>query len=118
VLVADDDELVAKVMCAALRSRGYDVTHAENGLRAWELLSADLKRFDLLLVDVRMPLLTGVDFIRMARAAQYQGKIVVVSGSVTVAELESIEGCDVERVLRKPFGVRDLIEVVQAVMAA
>jgi two-component system chemotaxis response regulator CheY len=65
VLVIDDASLVRLYYRAALESAGFEVTEALNGLEALELVLAT--HFDLLIVDVNMPQLDGLSFLRTLR---------------------------------------------------
>ena len=65
LLVVDDNELNRDMLSRRLKSRGYEVTTAEDGQKALELVSAE--RFDLILLDIMMPVLSGIDVLRAIR---------------------------------------------------
>src|SRR4029450_5072295 len=65
LLVVDDERSMRELLSIVLRREGYDVTLAENGRRAIELLERG--RFDLLVSDIKMPDMTGVDVLRAAK---------------------------------------------------
>jgi two-component system chemotaxis response regulator CheY len=66
VLVVDDASLVRLYYRSALEGAGFDVAEAWNGLEALETLLAE--RFDLVIVDVNMPQMDGLSFLRTLRA--------------------------------------------------
>ncbi len=66
VLVVDDDEQMRQLLVDTLRN-GYDVETAEDGAQAWQRVSSDPSRYDLILLDVKMPIMSGVTFLRQLR---------------------------------------------------
>src|SRR5207302_1371569 len=66
LLVVDDNELNRDMLSRRLRARGYEVVTAEDGRRALGLLRA--QRLDLVLLDVMMPVLSGLDVLKAIRA--------------------------------------------------
>ncbi len=83
ILVADDDRLVRLIYADALRAVGHEVETAADGLVAWERLAAE--PFDLLLTDLLMPGLDGLELLDRAKRAQ-PGLEVMVLTSVSTAE--------------------------------
>ena len=83
VLVAEDDSDVRGVMARSLRALGLDVTEADDGGRMLVALASRLddKRpvFDLIVTDVRMPVLDGLEVLRGLRAAQRSTPLVIVT---------------------------------------
>ena len=65
VLVVDDERSMRELLSIVLRREGYDVTLAENGRMALDQL--DRARFDLLISDIKMPDMSGVDVLRAAK---------------------------------------------------
>lgn len=65
ILVVDDNDMNRDILCRRLERKGYDVTPAENGVRALELLGA--VSFDLVLLDIMMPVVSGLDVLRSIR---------------------------------------------------
>ncbi len=113
VLLVEDEALVASTAATLLQRSGHAVTHRPNGADAWALLLADPVAFDLLLVDVNMPRMSGIDLIRHVRETRYHGAIVVMSGRITDQERRALEQLHVEDILAKPFGGAELIETVR-----
>ena len=110
ILLVDDEADCRETIAAMLAVSGYSVTSAEGGGQALRLLDEGL-HVDLLLVDVAMPEMTGVDLARIVRGRHPALPIVFVTGG----EGERISG---ERwVLAKPFLTRTLVEMLQAALA-
>jgi len=68
LLVVDDDEIILTITQDDLESCGYDVTTAEDGAIAWEMIDRDPARFDLILLDKVMPKLDGIALLKRIRA--------------------------------------------------
>lgn len=111
ILVVDDDETMREICTEVLRSEGYDVSTATNG---WEALGLIGLNWDIIVSDVNMPGLDGVGFYRAAvsRLPEISGRFIFMSGDHNSARV--IEGMNC-RLVRKPFKVRDLLDVVSSV---
>jgi signal transduction histidine kinase len=112
VLLIDDDKVVADVMAAVLRKKGYRVRCIRDGLLAWEHLQANIATHDLLVVDINMPGLDGIELARRARNAGYVGHIMIVSGRLTSEDTGQFAGVRVDAVLVKPFNNDELMRAV------
>ena len=110
ILVVDDDPDVRWVTAEFLRGIGHDVTEARNGGSALTILERS-DPFDLLVMDLAMPGLSGAETVRLARRTRPDLKALFCTGYADVSRLEDETGGDV--LLRKPFGPTALIEAVQ-----
>ena len=116
VLLADADETNAMFETAALELLGWDVVRVRDGSSAVAL--ATTGRFDLLLLEFRMPLLDGVEAARAIRRFEEGGMrprlpIVALTASVMPHEIAGCEAAGMDEVLRKPFtlaGMRGALE--------
>jgi CheY-like chemotaxis protein len=113
VLLIDDDKVVADAMSAVLRKKGYRVRCIRDGLLAWEHLQANLATHDLLVVDINMPGLDGIELARRARKAGYGGHIMIVSGRLTSEDTGQFADVGVDAVLVKPFNNDELMQAVK-----
>ncbi len=114
VLVADDDEGVRSTACEILRGEGYDVSEAEDGQVALEILKDE--GADVLVLDVRMPRRDG---IAVLDALDDPPVVVLVSAFSLDDDLRAHLGDKVFRYLRKPVAPQVLLDVVaQAAQAA
>ncbi len=78
LLVVDDDEFFLALLRSSLETAGYQVTTADNGESAWELLSAAPQPFDLVLLDKQMPKLDGIALLKRIRASESLQDIPVI----------------------------------------
>lgn len=101
VLLVDDDAAVSRALASVLRRAGYDVTTASTATEAEQLLT---RRFDAMVLDLRMPEMRGDAFYFLACARQpwLSCRALFVTGDITEQAEEIIEntGC---RFLLKPF---------------
>jgi CheY-like chemotaxis protein len=84
ILVVDDEDAIRLTLSTLLRRRGYAVTTAASGAEALALI--DQQRFDLLLLDLMMPGLTGIDVARYAQQHQPAAAILFLTGSSAIGE--------------------------------
>ena len=106
VLLVDDHEEVRETTAAVLRDLGHRVVEAANGSEALELLKTATCKFDLLVSDYAMPLLSGADFLREARAICTEVPALIITG---YAEPDMIQGLPKGvHTLLKPFTPRAL----------
>lgn len=114
ILLAEDDEGLRTFLAASLRNAGHEVSDVGDGSVAEQLLA--LGPYDLLLADVVMPGLDGVELARRASERQPGLRIVFITGFAAVA----LQGLDRHRlgarVLSKPFHLRELVQEVEAVL--
>jgi CheY-like chemotaxis protein len=117
ILIAEDEE-VLRAMCArALAAEGHHVETAGDGSEALELLIRERGRFDLLLTDVRMPIMDGIA-LALAAARDFPDlTILLMTGYAD--QRERAQGLDalVHDVIAKPFSVAELRGAVSEALA-
>ncbi len=110
VLIVDDDLTIAELNQAVFVGRDWDVRTAYNGTGA--LASINEMRPDLVLLDLMLPDLPGERVLDSIRSLRLPTKVIVVTGRyVTEKDFEAWRGM-VIRVLRKPYPISDLAELV------
>jgi len=115
VLVVDDEEIIASTLATILRNSGFEATHFSSPLEALRVAQADAP--DLLISDVAMPLLSGVELAIAVRKHCPDCKILLFSGQAFTAHLLEAarkDGHDFE-LLMKPIHPTDLLKKVQKV---
>ncbi len=108
IMVVDDDPDVREVAVSSLESLGYHMLAAENGAAALDLLARG-GPVDLLIVDMAMPGMNGVELIRRARERQGDLRAMLVTGHADIAAFAPAEG---DLVLQKPYRLERLAENV------
>jgi CheY-like chemotaxis protein len=116
ILVIDDEELITKSLLRLLSAEGYNVAVAKNGSEALDRVKgAD---FDLIVSDVRMPELDGIETIRQIRAYleksnKNQIPEILITGYADKEKYETAMDLKVADYLYKPFDREDFLKVVK-----
>ncbi len=116
ILLAEDDESMRRFLVKALERAGYNVVSFADGAQAYDRLREE--PFTLLLTDIVMPEMDGIELARRASELDPELKIMFITGFAAVA-LNSEESAAREaKVLSKPFHLRDLVDEVDRLLAA
>lgn len=116
ILVAEDDLGVRDLLQAALGRAGHAVILTRNGDEAMAILEADSPEVDLLVSDINMPGLGGVELMSLARARAASLPIVMMSGTNRAAFKPEVLAADIT-VLEKPFTLQQLLDAIQSALA-
>jgi two-component system cell cycle response regulator CpdR len=116
ILLAEDDESLRKFLAQALVRAGHDVSDFGDGSEAWERLKAG--PFDLLLTDIVMPGMDGIELAKRAAELNAALKIMFITGFAAVALHPSSQAPKQAKVLSKPFHLREIVAEVDRMIAA
>jgi two-component system cell cycle response regulator CpdR len=116
ILLAEDDEDMRRFLVKALAKAGYDVVSFGNGLDAYERLKEE--PFTLLLTDIVMPEMDGIELARKASELDPDLKIMFITGFAAVALNPDSHAPKDAKILSKPFHLRDLVDQVERMLAA
>jgi two-component system NtrC family response regulator len=112
ILLVDDEERLLKALAKALREDGHEVTTSASGREALKLLS--LRSFDLLILDNRMPEITGLELVRELVASTVESdrpQILMMTAHATVESAITAMKLGALDYLQKPFEVDELLVV-------
>lgn len=118
ILLAEDDSSMRKFLGAALEKAGYTVAVCEDGLVALETIQAKPDDFDLLLADIVMPGMDGIELARKASEVCPTLKVMFITGFAAVAMGQKDKAPGQARVLSKPFHLKELVDQVEQMLAA
>ena len=112
----EDDASIRDIEVYALRSTGFEACGFEDGAEFWDALHARPLP-ELVVLDVMLPGLDGIELLRRMRAEEALAGIPVVMATARGAEYDKIQGLDLgaDYYLTKPFGVMELVSCVKAV---
>ena len=114
ILVAEDNKINFFVANKFLQSWGVKVTHAENGLTALELLGKN--KYDLVLMDLHMPVMDGVEASRIIRESENEElrnmPIVALTAAIMSESQDKIKDIFINDYVLKPFKPKDLYEKI------
>lgn len=116
ILLAEDDDSMRGFLERALGRAGYDVAAFANGAEAYERLTRE--PFTLLLTDIVMPRMDGIELARRASELDPDLKIMFITGFAAVVLNNADAAPKDARVLSKPFHLKDLVREVERLLAA
>ena len=116
ILLAEDNDDVAMLICNMLRDEGYSVSRAVDGQEALEMLREELP--DMLITDIAMPRMDGLELMRIVRADETMCCLPIVVVSARVEDHQRLEGISAgaEVYLAKPFINEELLLIVNKLL--
>jgi two-component system cell cycle response regulator CpdR len=116
ILLAEDDTDMRRFLVKALQTAGHEVISYDNGLSAYQRLREE--PFQLLLTDIVMPEMDGIELARRAAELDPDIKIMFITGFAAVALNSDSKAPRNAKVLSKPVHLRELVSEVQKMLAA
>lgn len=118
ILIADDEESMRLLVARAISMDGHEIVTAEDGAEALEILNRDNGAFDLLLTDIKMPVMDGIA-LALAAARDFPRVIILLmTGFADQRERASGLEAIVQDVITKPFSVADIRTAVANALAS
>lgn len=116
ILVVDDDAEIREVLCAILGSAGFDVFTAADGVQALDLLAG--YRVDLLIVDVMMPRLNGIEVCKAVRKMEWGTAVPIFMISADSSQVTQAACLDAgaTRFFVKPMAIDVFVDTIQALL--
>ena len=111
ILVVDDEAIIQTLLSEVLTEEGYEVTTADNGKEAIELL--ERSKFDLVITDIVMPVLNGIEVLLAAKRIDMSYPAIVITGYHSVDSVVRLVNLGAADYIAKPFNV-DLIRMTVA----
>ncbi|HEX7670903.1 MAG TPA: response regulator [Polyangiaceae bacterium] len=112
VLVIDDEELIRKLVITFLGGLGYTVLEAADGIEGIRMIEESTVGIELVLLDLIMPRMTGVECFARIRALAPEMPVVLVSGFAADHDVKELSARGAAGFLRKPFGIEELSRVI------
>ena len=116
ILVVEDEKRLAGTLADLLHRQGYTVDVSNDGVSGLDNALSGI--YDLVVLDVMLPGVSGIDLLRRMKASPALQEIPVVMATAKGAEYDRIQGLDLgaDYYLTKPFGVMELVSCVKAVL--
>ena len=114
ILLAEDDDSMRDFLERALASAGYEVVAFANGREAHDRLKEEA--FTLLLTDIVMPVMDGIELARRAAEIDPELKIMFITGFAAVTLNTDAQPPKDARVLSKPFHLKDLVREIDRLL--
>lgn len=114
ILVVDDEKNIRLTVQHSLIAADYEVETASNGLEGLQKFRAG--HFDLILMDLRMPQINGIEMLREIREQDQKAAAIVITAYLTIETLLEAFSLGVSDYIRKPFSPNDVRETVRRVL--
>jgi two-component system KDP operon response regulator KdpE len=116
ILVVDDEPQIRRVMRTTLTAHGYEVEDARSGEDGLEKLRAG--KYDLVLLDINMPGMGGVEACRTIRQERHGSELAIIMLTVRSAESDKVEALDAgaDDYVTKPFSTTELLARIRAAL--
>jgi CheY-like chemotaxis protein len=118
VLIADDEDSMRSLVARAVAMDGHETVTAADGAEALDILTGDARAFDLLLTDIKMPIMDGIA-LALAAARDFPDLVILLmTGFADQRERASGLNAIVHDVVTKPFSVADIRAAVAGALTA
>ena len=114
ILIADDEAGWRELLLYELQVEGYEVLTAENGFRALQILGDE--KVDLVITDICMAGMDGVDFIETFKKKNPEQKVLFITGYAVEEKLKKAQKLGAVPYLEKPFNMDDLFSTVRKIL--
>ena len=115
ILVAEDNLINQQLIAAQLKSLGYNADYALNGAAALELWKDE--KYDLLMTDIRMPVMDGIELVKQLRSMEIDGSqpapIIAITANAMHEDVKRCRNAGVDAVIAKPVDLNDLGRVLK-----
>ena len=118
VLIVDDDTIYQTVTSAMVNKMGYPVLNAYDGAEALTVFSEHEQNIGCILLDIHMPHMNGVEFLRNLRNQRKNVEVIIVTGYLNEAKREQLAPLSPRECLKKPVGPDVLLTKLQECMEA
>jgi DNA-binding response OmpR family regulator len=114
ILSVDDEFRVAHALAFALSHPDRKLTLASSADEALAKVTDHPEPFDVVIIDHKMPKVSGIELVQRLRATNFDGKIIVLSAHLTHENRRAYAELNVDSMLTKPFDVHELRQVVDS----
>ncbi|MDA0195315.1 MAG: response regulator [Bacteroidetes bacterium] len=118
IIVAEDSSVIQNLTKKILQIQNYEIIGVKNGIQVLEKLDED--HFDLILMDINMPLMNGMDCAKAIRTLQDETKakipIIAITGNAANYTLDDFKNVGIDNFLPKPLNFDNLVEMVKKYM--
>ena len=114
VLLADDEEGILEIMARKVAMQGYTVITAADGQQAWDKITTEAP--DIILLDVTMPKITGLEILKKLRAARPSKKwqpVILVSSLGEIRQVQEGLGLGADHYLTKPCSIEEVVKAIR-----
>ncbi len=113
ILLIDDESNLLKLLRRPLIKCGHSITEAHDGKQGWELFLENSHTFDVIVTDIKMPVLDGVDLLKRLREKEYDTPVIIMTGYEDIKSSIEVLRLGAFDFLLKPFQAKELIEILE-----
>ncbi len=117
IMVVDDEKMLLILTAEILRDEGFEVVTAQSGFECLDLLRSSARRFDLVLLDLHMPLMDGQETFQRIRGLRPDARVMLCTGHVQTDRLKHMLAAGLCGFIQKPLGPKEYVTSVRAVLA-
>lgn len=117
ILVVDDEAALTVTLQRILSRLNYQVVTCDNAFKALQLIQENPAAYDLVITDLTMPEMNGLDLARQIRAIRQNLPVILASGYTSELSSENLKAAGVRELLQKPVSLAGLAEVVHRVIS-
>ena len=121
IMIVEDEEPIVFSMSFVLRRKGYQVSAAQDGQQALDMLTEFMRADevpDLLICDMNLPVLTGIELIQKMHEVGVMLPIVAVTGGATAEIIHNLKVNGCTSVVTKPFDTHLIIEIIEEILSS
>jgi DNA-binding NtrC family response regulator len=107
ILVAEDEDITLKHLLNALQKQGYQAVGTQNGSDALQKIESD--HFDLLIADIKMPGMTGIELLEKIRDRQIEAEVIIITGFGSIGSVVDAMKKGAYDYVTKPFNLDELL---------
>jgi DNA-binding NtrC family response regulator len=113
LLIIDDEKGLLKILTKIFKTKNYDIHATDNPLKALQLIKTE--NFDLILLDLKMPIMNGLEFIEKTKDYNCNAHFLIITGATISPKLvSSIKGDSrIEGLIYKPFKIGYLVDIIK-----
>lgn len=114
VLVVDDDVVYRHLLTSRLTKAGYEILIANNGREALNWLRQPHQRPDLVILDLLMPQVSGVEVLEAIKTLPFKLPVILISGAEWPIARQAVIHSSPDAYLTKPFAMQSLLDKIEA----
>lgn len=118
IMVVDDEKMLLILTAEILREEGYEVVTAQSGFECLDQFRFGGRKFDLVLLDLNMPLMDGEETFQRLRGLQPNVRVLLCTGYIQQERLNHMLEAGLSGFVQKPLGPREYLQSVRAILAA
>lgn len=117
ILIVEDNQDMLEWVEETLRTAGYETSPYIDARQAVEAIGREADHFDLIVTDVRMPGVTGINLLEAARQSRPEAPVIITTAYATVEQAVELMKLGAAQYLTKPFTARDLLQAAENALA-